>query len=99
MPNSSTKTCFPSAVPLGYTQFQMQIYRYLFWLCLFVSLACFAAGGWLWYSERDVPLLVVDNPSVDVGTVAAKEARIIEVSVQNTSPHPLRLAGVDGELC
>lgn len=77
----------------------MNPYRVLFWLCAVTSAACIAVGGWLWWNERDVPLLVVDTPLVEVGEVPPRETRILEISVTNTSSHPLRLAGLDGELC
>ncbi len=90
------------ALPLGARPLysaDMKVYRVLFWLCAFASAACLALGGWMWWNERDLPLLVVDRPVHEVGDVPCKEGRTLEISVTNTSSHPLRLAGLDGELC
>jgi hypothetical protein len=77
----------------------MKAYRLLFWLFAVAAVACFAVAGWLWWKERDPPLLVVDTPLVEVGDMAAKEQRTVEVTVTNISSHPLRLVGLDGESC
>jgi hypothetical protein len=77
----------------------MNIYRILFWLFALATVACFAVGGWLWWSERDAPLLVVDEPVAEVGAVPRGEMRNVEIFVTNTSAEALSLAGLDGELC
>jgi hypothetical protein len=38
-------------------------------------------------------------PEIDLGVVAQKEPRIVEIAVTNRGPAPLRLAGLDNELC
>lgn len=77
----------------------MNAYRTLSWLFALSAAACFVVGGWLWWNDRDVPLLEVDAPVVEVGSVPRNEPRVVEVSVKNTSSHTLHLAGLDGESC
>jgi hypothetical protein len=83
-----------------YTQYMaIRAYRIAFWLCAAASAACFVVGGWLWWSESDAPLLLVDTPLIEVAAISRGQARKLEIAVTNPSSHPLRLAGLDGELC
>ena len=68
-------------------------------LLVAISAACFVAGGWLWWNDR-VPasVLHMDGP-VQLGVIAAAADHAVEVPVTNTGSLPIRLVGLDGELC
>lgn len=74
-------------------------YQLLSRLFFAISVGCFGLGGWLWWADRTpAAVLRVDGP-VELGTIAAAADHALEVPVTNTGSEPIRLAGLDGELC
>ena len=77
----------------------MNVYRLLSRLFTLIAVVCFVAAGWLWWDARAAEPLVVDAPEMDLGAVAQTKPRIVEIAVTNIGAAPLRLAGLDNELC
>jgi len=84
---------------VGYAGDGMNVYRFLSRLFFLIAVGCFIAAGWLWWDARAAEPLVIDAPEIDLGVVTQKEPRIVEIAVTNRGPAPLRLAGLDNELC
>ena len=68
-------------------------------LLVAVGAGLIATGGWLgWRDGAPDSVLHVDGP-VQLGTIRTAADHAMVVSVTNTGREPIRLAGLDGELC
>ena len=66
--------------------------------CLAAAVALFAAGAWLYFHPEPRFLSIV-NPDLRVGELPLDEETDVVIQVANACDRPLRVLGVDGELC
>jgi len=76
-----------------------RVQQWLSRIFFLIGLGCLALAGWLWWNDRTpVPVLRVEAP-IDLGAVAVAADHAVEVPVVNTGSEPIRLVGLENELC
>jgi hypothetical protein len=83
-----------SEAPMG-PRVQQSLSRIFF----LIGLGCLVLAGWLWWIDRPPAAVLRVEAPIELGGVAVAADHAVDVPVVNTGSEPIRLVGLENELC